>query len=116
MQSSSGGWGFDAESTVTLMLNPDGTYLLSWTVGHPPDEVVLHGQEDNQVSIHEPSPHCFDIGTGTFDRDFLPGITNGSGGTTQVQGRVDAANPGSVIRGSTTIEWELVRNGPIRLP
>lgn len=124
VQSSSGSWGFDADSTVTVMLNPDGTYLLSWSVGHPPEEVVLHGEENNQVDIHEPGPHCLDIGSGTFDRDFYPGPTSGSGGNTQIQGRIDPANPGSVLRGSatfsddrsvTSIQWELIRDGPIRL-
>lgn len=124
VQSSSGSWGFDADSTVTVMLDPDGSYLLSWSVAQPPEEVVLHGEEDNQVRIHHPSPHCIDVGTGTSDRDFYPGPTTGSG-ISQVEGRLDPANPGSVLSGSTTfrddrsettILWELVRDGPIQLP
>lgn len=127
-QAESGGtWGFDGQAGVNIILYSDGRYTIAWDTAQPPEDIVLSGQTVTQVSILEPSPHCIDIGTGTEDRPYWPSPLTGSAGQTTVEGRIDPNNPGTVLSGShtfiseydlstTTVTWNIVHEGPIRLP
>src|SRR5690606_37913740 len=103
----------------------DGSYMITVNGSNTQEDVFVPGEEVNVVSIHEPSPHCVDIGTGTSDRPFFPSPTAASIGLPALEGRIDPANPGSAIhgsatfdgdRGATIVTWYLMHDGPIRLP
>jgi hypothetical protein len=122
---SQGGWYYDVEASGSISLYPDGRYTISFYGSGPDDEIVVPGEFTRQASNLHPAG-CEDLEDPSRDRPAYPGASTGSGATSLVEGRVDPADPGNVLRGQmtidngdgsvTTVTWNIIHDGPIPLP
>jgi hypothetical protein len=121
---SSGGWYFESDAFGSISLYPDGRYTISFNGGGWDEEIVVPGQLTSEYSGIRPES-CNDPSE-TIDRPMYPQPTVGSGSVSMVEGQLDPEDPGNVLRGQvaitnadlsvTTINWNIVHDGPIRLP
>ena len=119
---SGGGWHYDTEATGSISLYSDGHYTISFYSRAPEEQLSVPGEH---VKVVSPLNDCEDIGSGTDDWPYFPSAT-GTSATSMVEGQLDPQNPGNVLRGqttitnydlsTTTITWNIVHDGPIRLP
>jgi hypothetical protein len=118
-----GGWYFDAEAYGNISLYPDGRHTISFYGDEGDDDITVPGE---QVTVVTPLNDCIDTGSGTDDAPYYPNPKVGSATNTMVEGQLDPDDPGNVLRGQvtitnydlsvTTITWNIVHDGPIRLP
>lgn len=123
-ENSAGGWYFDGEGSVSIGLYPDGTYTLDiHSRAEPGEEIVLPGEHTTEWSASEAG--C-PAGTDEWNAPMYPTYTSASAPLSRIEGQVDPEDPGNVLRGQdsftnfdgsvTTVTWNLVHDGPIRLP
>jgi hypothetical protein len=121
---SAGGWFFEVDASGSISLYPDGRYTISFFGSNSDDEIVVPGELTSTYSGIRPAS-CNDPSE-TVDRPAYPHPTVGSGSVSIVEGQLDPEDPGNVLRGQatitnsdlsvTTITWNIVHEGPIRLP
>jgi hypothetical protein len=120
---SAGGWHFDGDGSVSIGLYPDGMYTLDiYSRAEPSEEIVLPGEHTTEWSASEAG--C-PAGTDDWNAAMYP-FTSASVYLSRIEGQVDPDDPGNALRGQdsftnfdgsvTTVTWNLVHDGPIRLP
>ncbi len=120
---SAGGWHFDGDGSVSIGLYPDGMYTLDiYSRAEPSEEIVLPGEHTTEWSASEAG--C-PAGTDDWNAPMYP-FTSASVYLSRIEGQVDPEDPGNALRGQesftnsdgsvTTVTWNLVHDGPIRLP
>jgi hypothetical protein len=123
-EQSGGGWNFDGEGSVSIGLYPDGKYTLDiYSRAEPGQEVVLPGEHTSQWGESEAG--C-PAGTDEWNAPMYPTFTTSSQYLSRVEAQLDPEDPGNRLQGSqsftnwdlstTTVTWNLVHDGPIRLP
>jgi hypothetical protein len=116
-----GGWTFEGDAYGSLQLSSDGSYTIDLNGAGSPGEISMATRMTDETRVL--GGECLAQSV-TDESEGYPLVTTAR--TDRVEGAIDPANPGSSLKGSqrvewpdgsvTTITWDLVHDGPIRLP
>ncbi len=122
-ESLAGGWTYEGDARGTLQLSSDGSYTIDVTGASSPAEIAMPTRMTDETRILGGVEGC-QAQSFTDQGEGYPLVTGVR--TDRVEGTIDPANPGTTLQGSkrvewpdgsvTTITWDLVHDGPIRLP
>ena len=117
-----GHWYLDTEATGLISLDGDGHYEIHFNGAGFVEPPMVPSE---YVKVVTPIDDDCIGDTQRFEGEAPAGFT-GIAGTTMVEGNLDPGNPGNVLMGqtritnfdgsTTTITWNIVHDGPIRLP
>ncbi|MET0771846.1 MAG: hypothetical protein ABWZ82_02080, partial [Candidatus Limnocylindrales bacterium] len=117
-----GGFTYEGDASGRLQLRSDGSYTIDVQGAYPTGEISVPARMTDEITILSGVEGCQSTSFSEDAQGFPLGTTVR---TDTIEGTLDPAAP-NVLKGSkrtewsdgsvTTITWDLVHNGPIRLP